>query len=417
LRIRIGGREVHLERPDADACGIVHFRHLLKLPIGNCIIRLDWIEEGASKQKIFHKGCRVRGGSRIDQEKILTHAVDGQTDMTAMPKYGIWRHLEKMVRTQRKAMLEKIKKKSPAAEPVRMNSLATGTGANGSGVGHRLFVDISPIVEAMPVDGVARVTRTVFSLLAGKQEQDFDVVPVYSGERGRGFFRAHSASGEKHRWQKAAEGEPGIQPQAGDIFLGLGLNTEGVCIHANLLAQWADQGVSILFYLYDLLPVQYPQFWPLEAQMDILHHEWLSIVTSFDEVICISETTARRCREFLEGKYSPRFPYRSQLERAPGRLGSRKAEISVIQPGCDFESKPLSQGLPENAGELLQKFRSKPTFLMVGTLEPRKGHQQMLETFEQLWDQDEDVQLVIVGRNGWLMEDFVADLEKHPERG
>jgi glycosyltransferase involved in cell wall biosynthesis len=140
-------------------------------------------------------------------------------------------------------------------------------------------------------------------------------------------------------------------------------------------------------------------------------------VTSFDEVICISETTAKRCREFLDGKYPPRFPYRSQLQRASARLGSRKVEISVIQLGCDFESEPLSQGLPGNAEELLQKFRSKPTFLMVGTLEPRKGHRQMLTVFEQLWAEGEEVQLVIVGRNGWLMEDFVAELEKHPERG
>jgi glycosyltransferase involved in cell wall biosynthesis len=54
---------------------------------------------------------------------------------------------------------------------------------------------------------------------------------------------------------------------------------------------------------------------------------------------------------------------------------------------------------------------------MVGTLEPRKGHRQILEAFEHLWSKGEDVKLVIVGRNGWLMEDFMARLEKHPEKG
>jgi len=416
LRVRIGGREVHLEKSGAVAEGIVSFRHLLKLPLGECPIRLDWIEEGMPMQKILYKECHVKGVSVIDQEKILSHPVDGQTDMTVMPKYGVWRHLEKRVRTQRKALLEKIKKKTPTDDSVRMNSLATGTRINGRGAGHSLFVDISPIIEAVHVDGVGRVTRTVFSLLTGKQKQDFDVVPVYSGERGRGFFRAHSASGEKHRWQKAAEGELGIQPQAGDIFLGLGLNQEGVCNHANLLAQWADEGVSVIFYVYDLLPIQYPQFWPLEAQADILHHEWLSIVTSFDEVICISETTAKRCREFMEGKYPPRFRYKSRLKKPPVRLRSKKAKISAIALGHDFDAELLSRGLPKNANELLKAFRAKRTFLMVGTLEPRKGYRQMLEAFEQLWRQGEDIQLVIVGRNGWLMEDFVAELERHAER-
>jgi glycosyltransferase involved in cell wall biosynthesis len=52
---------------------------------------------------------------------------------------------------------------------------------------------------------------------------------------------------------------------------------------------------------------------------------------------------------------------------------------------------------------------------MVGTLEPRKGHQQMLGIFEQLWNQDEDIQLVIVGRHGWLMEEFLEKLKNHGE--
>jgi len=416
LRIRIGGREVHLERPGVDTKGVVSFRHLLKLPLGDCTIRLDWIEEGMPTQKILHKACHVKGASLINQEKILSHPVTGQADMTVIPKYGFWRNLEKGVRTQRKAMLEKIKKQPPAIDSVKMNSLATGTRINGRGAGHSLFVDISPIVEAVRVDGVARVTRTVFSLLAGKQGQDFDVIPVYSEERGGGFFRAHSAYGEKHLWQKAAEGEAAIQPQAGDIFLGLGLNPEGVCTHANLLAQWADEGVSIIFYVYDLLPIQYPQFWPLEAQTDILHHEWLSIVTSFDEVICISKTTARRCREFTEGEYPPRFCYKSRLTRPPVRLRSKKVKISAIALGHDFDAEILSRGLPGDAEKILAKFRAKRTFLMVGTLEPRRGYRQMLEAFEQLWSKGEDVQLVIVGRNGWLMEDFVARLERHAER-
>jgi hypothetical protein len=71
LRIRIVGREVHLERPDADACGIVHFRHLLKLPIGNCIIRLDWIEEGASKQKSFTRDVALEEVPGFFRKKFL----------------------------------------------------------------------------------------------------------------------------------------------------------------------------------------------------------------------------------------------------------------------------------------------------------------------------------------------------------
>jgi glycosyltransferase involved in cell wall biosynthesis len=43
----------------------------------------------------------------------------------------------------------------------------------------------------------------------------------------------------------------------------------------------------------------------------------------------------------------------------------------------------------------------RPTFLMVGTLEPRKGYLQTIDAFTQLWDQGVDVNLVIVGKEGW----------------
>jgi len=52
---------------------------------------------------------------------------------------------------------------------------------------------------------------------------------------------------------------------------------------------------------------------------------------------------------------------------------------------------------------------------MVGTLEPRKGHVQVLEAFEQLWQAGHGVNLVIVGKQGWGVESFVERLCAHPE--
>ncbi|MBC7656610.1 MAG: glycosyltransferase, partial [Frankiaceae bacterium] len=57
------------------------------------------------------------------------------------------------------------------------------------------------------------------------------------------------------------------------------------------------------------------------------------------------------------------------------------------------------------------------SFLMVGTIEPRKGHIQALDAFELLWRDGLAASLVIVGKPGWLMDEFVARLELHPESG
>ena len=59
---------------------------------------------------------------------------------------------------------------------------------------------------------------------------------------------------------------------------------------------------------------------------------------------------------------------------------------------------------------------ARPTFMMVGTIEPRKGHAQSLAAFERLWASGVDCGLLIVGREGWCMEEWVTSLRGHPER-
>ncbi len=54
---------------------------------------------------------------------------------------------------------------------------------------------------------------------------------------------------------------------------------------------------------------------------------------------------------------------------------------------------------------------------MVGTVEPRKGHALALKAFEQLWEDDVDIGLTIVGRTGWLMEPLADTLHTHPQAG
>ena len=61
---------------------------------------------------------------------------------------------------------------------------------------------------------------------------------------------------------------------------------------------------------------------------------------------------------------------------------------------------------------------------MVGTIEPRKGYLQTLEAFDELWHEGAEVNLIIVGHEGWkslpneLRRDIpktVAKLRNHPQ--
>jgi hypothetical protein len=83
--------------------------------------------------------------------------------------------------------------------------------------------------------------------------------------------------------------------------------------------------------------------------------------------------------------------------------------------GADVASSVPSTGLPTDAIHVLNASASRPTFLMVGTIEPRKGQAQTLAAFTQLWEQHVDVNLIIVGKQGWMVEELIEAIHNHPE--
>jgi glycosyltransferase involved in cell wall biosynthesis len=66
---------------------------------------------------------------------------------------------------------------------------------------------------------------------------------------------------------------------------------------------------------------------------------------------------------------------------------------------------------------MIAKLAEKKSFLMVGTVEPRKGHAQALDAFEILWREGTNVCLVIIGKQGWSVEPLSEKLRTHPQLG
>jgi glycosyltransferase involved in cell wall biosynthesis len=149
--------------------------------------------------------------------------------------------------------------------------------------------------------------------------------------------------------------------------------------------------------VYDLLPVLHPEWFHFKTTRNF--YRWLrSLAIVSDSVVCISKTVKADLSSWLVGKYA--FP-------------KNTLPINVIPMGCDIEESLPSKGLPDNAEKLLKQFKERPTVLMVGTLEPRKGHGQILDAFEHLWKTGSDVNLLIVGKRGWKTKQLQARLLNH----
>ena len=59
--------------------------------------------------------------------------------------------------------------------------------------------------------------------------------------------------------------------------------------------------------------------------------------------------------------------------------------------------------------------KDQSTFLMVGTIEPRKGHGFVLDAFERLWDRGVQDRLCIVGKKGWNVDELMQRIHTHQE--
>jgi glycosyltransferase involved in cell wall biosynthesis len=199
--------------------------------------------------------------------------------------------------------------------------------------------------------------------------------------------------------------------QAGDVLLGLDNSGHRLieAAAAGLFADYRNRGVAVYFTVYDLLPVRFPGFFPPGS--DEGHEKWLQAVLKTDGALCISRTVAADLREWAAAWVPPR---------------QRPFQIGWFHQGADINQAAATHGLPRDAAQKLAAFAARPTFLMVGTIEPRKGHLHVLDAFDELWSQGLDVNLIIAGAEGWqrlplamrrTIPQIVARLRSHPERG
>lgn len=263
----------------------------------------------------------------------------------------------------------------------------------------QLLLDISTIVHADAKSGIQRVVRSLLAELVARPPAGFAVRPIYYDHGVHRYAQGHVA---RLTGISAADTHEGpVDVHQGDVYLSLDLNMHLVAQTHGIHERMRARGVRQFFIVYDLLLVHHPEWWPPE--MAVLYRNWISsIAQTANGLVCISGAVAEELRQYLR-------------QNPPTRRDTGP-KVSSFHLGADVENSLPTRGLPPNAPDVLQRIRSSPSFLSVATIEPRKGHAQMLSAFEELWAKSVDANLVIVGKSGWLVEDVVKRLRNHPER-
>lgn len=261
----------------------------------------------------------------------------------------------------------------------------------------QLLLDISEIAQRDAKSGIQRVVRSLLKELIENPPQETDVYPIYFDGIRYNYAHAYTAAFTGKPFQ--GETDEVVDFCQDDIYLSLDLNLAMTAAMQDFHRHLQCRGIKLYFIVYDILLVQHPEWWP--EGTSVTFEAWLRGISDVATgLICISAAVAKEVRAWHE-------------QNPPQRLSGPM--VSSFHLGVDVESSHSSKGIPEGAQAVLDALNVKPSFLMVGTIEPRKGHAQALAAFEQLWRQDLDVNLVIVGKRGWLVDKLVDRLSQHPE--
>jgi glycosyltransferase involved in cell wall biosynthesis len=277
----------------------------------------------------------------------------------------------------------------------------------------QILVDITSIVQTDLKTGIERVIRAQLLALIKNPPAGFRVEAVYLKREHNAWHYCYA-----RKYICATLGMPvfladsPVEVHDGDLFYSPDFSPHKIIPAAQeeLFLRWRASGVSINTLVYDILPILKPEFFPEGAH--VTHSEWLKTVAGFsDRIIGISRAVTNEVQQWLK-------------ENKPSHL--QPLTFHSLTLGADITASAPSYGLPPAASHLLAQLKQTTSFLMVGTVEPRKGHLQTLAAFDILWKEGRQVMLIIVGKEGWnglpdssrrTLPEIVKRIQNHPELG
>lgn len=264
----------------------------------------------------------------------------------------------------------------------------------------RLYVDISAVVQSDLKTGIQRVVRSILLALIKNPPAGYRIEPVYGDGGNRRYRHARSFTLAMLGIDDIETEDTAIEHRAGDVFLGLDLVANITTYNRALLEDMRNHGMRICFVVYDILPLLLPNAFPHGTEAGF--RDYVDVLARVsDGLVCISRAVADELSEWLGTHAAAR---------------ASALEIGYFHLGADIASSAPTSGLPDDAEQVLAAIAARPTLLMVGTVEPRKGHEQALAAFELLWARNVEVNLVIVGKPGWMVDSLVKKLDRHPQR-
>lgn len=162
------------------------------------------------------------------------------------------------------------------------------------------------------------------------------------------------------------------------------------------------KGCCVGSVVYDLIPIDHPHFFQSEF-VRLFTEGTKTLLQHSDFFLPISETVAGRLKAHINTVLPQDQDFRRLV--TPFRLGAATVEV------------PPGGSVYPRLHRLFNTESGKAPFLCVGTLEPRKNHEYLLDAFEAIWRRSPLVKLCIAGRVGWKCQHILERIRLHPQFG
>ena len=264
----------------------------------------------------------------------------------------------------------------------------------------RLLIDVTRISEKDPRTGIERVVKnTIRQFVARKQPDLFiELVRLHKGELRRAN-RFAEAMFDLPAYALGDEVE--IDLHQGDTLFMLDASWIQYSEFSSIFTQVRHGGGKIITAVYDLIPLQHPK----TCHQIVLEafEPWIKqAISESEQLVCISQNVADDLLQYIKKN---------------SHLVHRPLQVDYWHLGADSCNHPVKkERVREGVVQWLKnKDHSRSTFLMVGTIEPRKGHSFVLDAFDELWEQGSEARLCIVGKEGWNVSDLMQRIRAHQE--
>ena len=293
----------------------------------------------------------------------------------------------------------------------------------------RVYLDVENTLRVPFISGIQRVVRELSRRLIGNAVSGLEFVPVVYCAQCKGWRKL--SVGETEHLKKLSLGDAIVDQdipayrklaatllgkkvkakvrslygsithpawhkdlllpkfEAGSIFLDIDASWHNELKRSSLLPALKEGGVYVVAFHYDIIPILFPDL--THEKTYAIFIEYLNAQVQYcDLFICISRNSENDllcyCRE--------QFP-------------EKILNTTTIKLGADISCKLLkndSWPLPE---------KNIKYILCVGTIEPRKNYNLILDAFDFLSGIYQELNLVIVGREGWGSAETISRIKEH----